>query len=155
MATNQQHVLNLLKYPMPIIPSPPDLANPQVLAKYLHELNRTIEENLRKLFITVGGLELVELTGGGGSDFYICTVLSSASGTGKYNCKVEKYNRTTEVLETIHTTKEVTDLIDASHVEETLLVGDEIIAWKISLSSDSTPEYFGIQYFGRSTIGLP
>lgn len=152
--SHEQKSITLLKYPMPVVPTADMLKDANLMYKYLFEFSRTIEENFRLLTISVSTLEeKLKLF----TDLHIAIMVSTVSPSpyGIYLCSITKYNLRNETEAVVTASGQVTDLIDNFHGENTLLVGDKIICWKISDDDDPTPLWVGVQYFGRSTIGLP
>ncbi|QDP56807.1 MAG: hypothetical protein Unbinned400contig1000_26 [Prokaryotic dsDNA virus sp.] len=67
-----------------------------------------------------------------------------------YDCIVREIQAGTDADLTVADNAPVLDLIDLHHFEETMNVGGKLLCWELGTNS-----YVGIQYFGRSTIGLP
>lgn len=129
----QRELINLLHVPMPIIPQG---LGPE-LTMYLQELTRTLEENLRRVF---GAAESGKPFAG--------TVLG-VNNAPFYDCLVQEILDGNQTDLVISDSAPVLDLIDLQHSEKTLTSGDKILCWR-----SGTHSFIGVQYFGRSTIGL-
>jgi hypothetical protein len=145
MADNARS-FNLLRVPLPIMPSMQEVSDPAIMQDYLHQLTRAIEENFRRLYFSVSA---------GASGSFFLGKVTSTTGAPNYPATIEWYNPQTEALENYLIGQVVTDLADSLHDDDTLAVDDKILCWRVSGAEDPTPTWVGVQIFGRSTIGTP
>lgn len=126
-----------------------DMASVKKWASDLEEWHYKIEDIIQELNRRRFSLAKAVLSA---SKLYIASYSSTSTrGTGWYDCTVYEYLDTGEKKNLGE--REVLNLIDEDEGVEGLASGHWIICWKIT--DGITPErYAGVEFFGRTTIGL-
>ena len=126
-----------------------DMARDKKWATDVEEWHYKIEDIIQELNRRRFSLAKAVLSG---SKLYIAKVVDSVAGeTGWYNCTVWEYLDTGEKRSL--GAKEVLNVIDEDEAVEGLVADHYIICWKITNGVDPE-QYAGVEFFGRTTIGL-